>query len=293
LKEIFHFPVLKEEVLKFLITDKGKTYVDCTIGPGGHARAILSSKPDIYLIGIDLDQNCLELAEENLRDFEGRFSLYRANFKDIDLVLREEGVERVDGILIDLGISMFHFRAGRGFSFQEDAPLDMRLSQEEKLTAFKVVNEYPERELVRILKDYGEEKLAHKIARAIVRKRREHPIMTAKELAELVSEVYPPPRGPRRIHPATRTFQAIRIEVNRELENLREVLPKTAELLNKGGRLVVISFHSLEDRIVKNFFKENRDKFKILTKKPVRPSGEEVRHNPPSRSAKLRSGERI
>ncbi len=288
-----HVPVLKREVKKFLLTDRGRVYVDCTVGLGGHSKELLKSKKDAFLIGIDLDEESLNLADKNLKNFEGRYALYRANFKDLDLVIKEEGYERVDGILMDLGISMFQLKEGRGFSFQVDSPLDMRMFGDQSLTAYRVVNEYTERELARIIREYGEERLAPKIARAIVGRRSKKPIETTLELANIVESVYPPSLRRRRIHPATKTFQAIRIEVNRELENLKEALEKTPDLLNRGGRLVVISFHSLEDRIVKNFFRDRKEMFRVLTRKPVVPSEEEIRMNPASRSAKLRAGERL
>ena len=288
-----HTPVLLEESTDLLLGSGGRLFVDCTLGLGGHTRKILEKNPQAFVIGIDRDEEAIELAKENLREFEGRFSIYKADFADLDEVLRAEGIDKVDGFLFDLGVSMFQLKSERGFSFQIEAPLDMRMDKDQKLTAYKVVNEYPERELARIIWEYGEEKLSRKIARAIVRYRKKKPIETTKELAEIVLSVYPERLKHGRIHPATRTFQAIRIEVNRELESLRTALEKTPDLLNPKGRLVVISFHSLEDRIVKNFFREHSDIFRVLTKKPITPSEEEIKMNPASRSAKLRAGERI
>ncbi len=288
-----HTPVLLEESTDLLLGSGGRLFVDCTLGLGGHTRKILEKNPQAFVIGIDRDEEAIELAKENLREFEGRFSIYKADFADLDEVLRAEGIDKVDGFLFDLGVSMFQLKSERGFSFQIEAPLDMRMDKDQKLTAYKVVNEYPERELARIIWEYGEEKLSRKIARAIVRYRKKKPIETTKELAEIVLSVYPERLKHGRIHPATRTFQAIRIEVNRELESLRMALEKTPDLLNPKGRLVVISFHSLEDRIVKNFFREHSDIFRVLTKKPITPSEEEIKMNPASRSAKLRAGERI
>jgi len=188
---------------------------------------------------------------------------------------------------------MLQIKGDRGFSFQVDAPLDMRMDREQDLTAYKVVNEYPERELARILWEYGEERFSRRIAKAIVERRRKKPIETTKELVDVILSVYPERFKHGRIHPATKTFQAIRIEVNSELTNLKTALEKTLQFLNPRGRLVVVSFHSLEDRIVKNFLREHSDLLRILTKKPITPSEEEVRRNPASRSAKLRAGERI
>ncbi|MEJ5339671.1 MAG: 16S rRNA (cytosine(1402)-N(4))-methyltransferase RsmH [Aquificaceae bacterium] len=282
-----HVPVLLEESTDFLLGNGGRLYVDCTLGLGGHARRILEKNPQAFLIGIDRDPHALELAEENLRGFEGRFSLYHANFSDLDEVLRMEGLSQVDGFLFDLGVSMFQLKSPRGFSFQRDEPLDMRMNPEDRLTAHYVVNLYPEKELERIFREYGEEPYARRVARAIVLARSKKPIETTGELVKVVTSVLPYRGG--RIHPATRVFQAIRMEVNQELKSLETALYKTLEFLRSGGRLVVISFHSLEDRLVKNFIK---DHLKPLTKKPIRPTMEEVRINPASRSAKLRAGEK-
>jgi 16S rRNA (cytosine1402-N4)-methyltransferase len=206
------------------------------------------------------------------------------------LVLKEEGVEAVDGFLFDLGMSMLQLKSPRGFSFQRDEPLDMRMDPEQKLTAFDVVNKYSEKDLERILREYGEERKARAIAKAIVLQRSKKPIETTGELVNVVLSVV---KRTGRIHPATKVFQAIRIEVNKELEHLKIALWKVPRYLRKGGRLVVISFHSLEDRLVKNFFKEHASQFKILTKKPITPGREEVMRNPASRSAKLRAGEKL
>ena len=285
-----HIPVLLEEVTRLLLGGGRKLFLDCTVGLGGHARKILEEDPEAFVIGIDRDPFALEKAEENLREFEGRFSLYKANYSDFDLVLKEEGVEAVDGMLFDLGMSMLQLKSPRGFSFQRDEPLDMRMDPEEKLTAFDVVNKYSEKDLERILREYGEEKRAKAIAKAIVLHRSIKPIQTTGKLVKIVLSVVKR-RG--RIHPATKVFQAIRIEINRELEHLRTALWKTPRYLRKGARLVVISFHSLEDRTVKTFFKEHANQFKILTKKPITPKREEIMRNPASRSAKLRAGEKL
>lgn len=286
-----HTPVLLEEATKLLLGNSGRLYVDCTLGLGGHTKRILEENPKAFVVAIDRDEEAIELAKENLKEFEGSFVLYKANFIDLDLVLKEEGIEKVDGFLFDLGVSMLQLKSERGFSFQRDDFLDMRMDKEQNLTAYKVVSEYPERELARILWEYGEEKLSRKIAKVIVQRRKEKPIQTTKELAELIASLYPPKLRHGRVHPATRTFQAIRMEVNKELESLKEALEKVPEFLKPGGRLVVISFHSLEDRLVKRFFREHD--FKVLTKKPITPSEEEVKLNPASRSAKLRAGEKL
>ncbi|HID66642.1 MAG TPA: 16S rRNA (cytosine(1402)-N(4))-methyltransferase RsmH [Aquificaceae bacterium] len=293
--KVVHKSVLLKESVEILTSNEGKIYVDCTLGGGGHAKEILKRRQDIYLIGIDKDDEAIEIAKENLKGFEGRISIYKADFRNLDLVLQEEGIEKVDGFLFDLGVSIFQIKGERGFSFQINAPLDMRMDPEQTLTAYKVVNNYPERELIRILKEFGEEKFAVKIAKAIVQRRKKKPIETTEELVDIILSVVPEYYKHGRIHPATRTFQAIRIEVNRELESLKESLEKTKEFLAPKGRLVVISFHSLEDRIVKSFMKEkeNQGILRILTKKPITPSPEELRENPASRSAKLRAAERL
>ena len=290
-----HFPVLLEETVSSLISNGGKVYVDATIGLGGHSYELLKRYPNIYLIGIDKDPFALEKAEEKLKPFEGRFSLYQADYKDIDKVLKAEGLDAVDGILMDLGVSMLQLKTPeRGFSFREDAPLDMRMDPEQKLTAYDVVNRYSERELIRIIKEYGEERFAPRVARAIIKYRKKKPIETTAELARIVEEAIP--KGfYKKIHPATKTFQAIRIEVNRELEHLKEALLKIPKILKSKGRIAVISFHSLEDRIVKHTFRhfEREGLLKVITKKPITPSEEEIKQNPPSRSAKLRVAERV
>ncbi|MCX8060738.1 MAG: 16S rRNA (cytosine(1402)-N(4))-methyltransferase RsmH [Aquificaceae bacterium] len=282
-----HVPVLLQEAVHLLTEVGGELFVDCTVGLGGHARAILEKNPKAYLVAIDRDPYALERAEENLRAFEGRFSLYHANFADLDQVLKKEGISHVDGFLFDLGVSMLQLRSDRGFSFQRDEPLDMRMNPQGDLTAYHVVNRYGEKELERLIREYGEEPYAKRVAKAIVTARAKKPIETTGELVQVVSSVLPYRGG--RINPATRVFQAIRIEVNGELQALSSALPKCLDFLRAGGRLVAISFHSLEDRIVKNFIKAH---MKVLTKKPVRPNIEEVRANPASRSAKLRAGEK-
>lgn len=282
-----HIPVLLEEAVELLLGNGGRVYVDCTIGLGGHTKRILERNTEAFVIGIDRDHYALEIAEDNLKTFERRFSLYHANYADIDHVLQMEGVSEVDGILFDLGVSMLQLKSSRGFSFQRDEPLDMRMNPEDKLTAYHVVNQYSERELERILREYGEEPYARRIAKAIVLTRAKKPIETTGQLVEVLLSVLPYKGGKR--HPATRTFQAIRMEVNRELESLRIALEKSLNYLKPGGRLVVISFHSLEDRLVKDFMRKH---LKVLTKKPIVPNMREVRFNPASRSAKLRAGEK-
>ena len=284
---VFHEPVLLREVLRFLEPREGKVIVDATVGTGGHAEALLSFGAKV--IGIDQDPESLRIATSRLSPFGDRFFPVRGNFRKLSELLRGLGVEKVDGVLFDLGLSSWHLsQAERGFSFQKEGPLDMRMDPDNPVTAEKLVNELSERELARILWEYGEERYAEKIAKAIVKNR---PIRTTTELASIVASCYPP--GPHRIHPATRTFQALRIAVNDELSALEEALPRVLEVLNPGGVVCVISFHSLEDRIVKNFFRREAQlrKLTVLTKKPVRPSEEEISRNPRARSARLRAAE--
>lgn len=284
---VFHEPVLLKEVLGFLSPQPGKLIVDATVGTGGHAEALLAQGAKV--IGIDQDPESLALARDRLKDFGEKFQPVRGNFRKLQEILGELGITKVDGVLFDLGLSSLHLsRAERGFSFQHDGPLDMRMDPDNPVTAADLVNGLPERELVRVLREYGEERHAERIAREIVRNR---PIRSTGELARLVARCYPP--GNYRIHPATRTFQALRIAVNDELSALREALPQAVELLSPGGVLCVIAFHSLEDRIVKRFLREEAraGRLKLLTKKPVRPSPEEVARNPRSRSARLRAAQ--
>lgn len=267
-------------------------YVDATVGLGGHSERILSLLSDKgRLIGIDKDEEALRYAKERLGN--QRVFLKKGSFSMIGEVLREISIEKVDGLLFDLGVSMLQLKSPeRGFSFFSDEILDMRMDLSQKLTAWEVVNMYSEDKLEKILKEYGEEPLSKKIAKEIVLKRKKAPINTCSQLAKIVSDIYGR-RG--RIHPATRTFQALRIEVNKELDELREGLLASIDLLNYGGRLCVISYHSLEDRIVKNFMRDKSKEgfLKIITKKPITPSQREVEENPASRSAKLRVSERI
>ncbi len=284
---VFHEPVLLREVLGFLAPKEGKLIVDATVGTGGHAEALLAQGARV--VGIDQDPQSLEVARARLRPFGERFLALRGNFRKLRELLATVDVAQVDGILFDLGLSSLHLsQAERGFSFQHEGPLDMRMDPDNPHRAEELVNGLPERELARILREYGEERLAERIAREIVKSR---PIRTTGELARLVARCYPP--GNYRIHPATRTFQALRIAVNDELSALREALPQAVALLAPGGVLCVIAFHSLEDRIVKRFLREEAraGRVKLLTKKPVRPSPEEVARNPRARSARLRAAQ--
>jgi 16S rRNA (cytosine1402-N4)-methyltransferase len=290
--EIYHPPVLLKESLGYLKADKGGIFVDATLGGGGHTEAILRANPKNRVIGIDRDEEAIERALKRLEPFGDRVSIYHANFSQIGKVLEEEGIDRVDGILFDLGVSHFHLRGERGFTVWKEQPLDMRMDRRQKLTAKDVVNRLSERELSELIFKYGEERFARKIAREIVRRRKKKEIETTKELADIVESVIPKKLwAGRKKHPAVKTFQAIRIYVNREFEEIERGIPEAAEFVKPGGRIVVITFHSLEDRLVKNILK-NLENFKVVTKKPVQPTEEEVRENPASRSAKLRAVER-
>ena len=270
----------------------GGIYVDATVGLGGHAGEILKLiGPGGRLIGIDRDDEALKMAKERLGD--SGVVLMQGKFSDLKDVLGGKGVHEVDGILFDFGVSMMQFKdLGRGFSFSSDEPLDMRMDRSQGLKAEDVVNTYPEKELGKILREYGEERLAPKIARAIKTYRAKKKITTCRELADLVLAVY---RGRGKHHPATGTFQALRIEVNDEIGEIRGGLDAAAGLLRKGGRLCAISYHSLEDREVKNFIRsaDRQGLMRTLTKKPLTPSYDEIRGNPSARSAKLRGAERL
>ena len=281
-----------EEVIEALNPKIGGIYVDATVGVGGHSEHILELiGPAGKLIGIDKDSESLRITEKRL---SGKaIVLKRGNFSEMDNILSQEGIHQVHGILFDLGVSMLQLKSfKRGFSFFSQERLDMRMDKRQDWSAWDIVNTYPERRLVRILKEYGEERQSKKIARSIVTCRKKVPINTCAELSKLIERIHVR-RG--RTHPATKTFQALRIEVNNELEELRAGLDASLRLLIKGGRLCVISYHSLEDRIVKNFMVYNKKQnlLKIITKKPRTPNVEELRINPSSRSAKLRVAEKI
>ncbi len=295
-----HLPALFSEVLEYLNCQAGKVYVDGTVGSGGHSRGILErSSPTGKLVGLDWDEEALERARKNLSPFGGRIELVKANFKDLRSVLDALSVPGVDGILLDLGVSTEQLEnQERGFSFRWDAPLDMRMSQDTLITAQDLLKNLSPQEIVTLLKEYGEERWAHRIAKNIIRQRQRAPIRTTRELVAVIEKSVPPQH--RRIHPATRTFQALRISVNEELNNLRIFLSQYPDLLNPGGRLGIISYHSLEDRIVKNHFRQWTQKggrkdggFRVLTRKPVVPSPEEVTQNPRARSAKMRVVEKL
>jgi 16S rRNA (cytosine1402-N4)-methyltransferase len=295
--EVGHVPVLLKEAIDFLAVRRGGTYIDATVGLGGHSYEIAKrlGAPG-HLIGLDKDPVALEIARERLgsagvspaTDWP-KVELVHSSFADI---ANDQRPTTIDGILADLGISSLQLAdAGRGFSFQAEGPLDMRMNPQSELTADQVVNHMDERELADVIYEFGEERRSRRIARAIVRSR---PIRSTAQLADLISAATRPMKS-ERIHPATRTFQALRIFVNRELDDLRALLNAAPQLLKPGGRLVIISFHSLEDRIVKDALRDGvkQGHYKLLTKKPVTATEEEIDRNPRSRSAKLRAAERV
>lgn len=296
--EYYHTPVLLEEVIELLRCGPGGIFIDATVGEGGHAAAILErTGPAGLLVGIDQDPEAIRAAAEKLAPFGTRVKLYEASFRRLgELVTEFAG--KVDGVLFDLGVSSRQLdQVERGFTYQEDAPLDMRMSPALRLTAADLVNNLPERELANIIYRYGEERWGSRIARFIVEARRRRPISSTAELVEIIKAAIP--AGARRTgpHPAKRTFQALRIAVNDELGALKEGLGQAVAVLRPGGRLAVISFHSLEDRLVKETFRELGEKgsgqLRTVTKKPVLPRAEEIAANPRARSAKLRVVEKV
>jgi 16S rRNA (cytosine1402-N4)-methyltransferase len=290
-----HIPVMPAEVLNFLRPNGGGLFVDCTVGLGGHARLILEAGAS-RLLGLDRDRDALAIAHTNLAQWRDRVELVHADYRALDDVLSARRIDRVDGMLADLGVSSLQFdAAGRGFSFQRDEPLDMRMDQSAGDTAADLVARSTERELADAIFQYGEERFSRRIARALVRERSETPIVSTGRLAAIVRRAIPR-RGHVRIDPATRTFQALRIWVNRELDGLDRFLEAAVNRLRIGARLAVITFHSLEDRIVKHTLRaidQRSGAVKVLTKKPVIPGDDEVQRNPRARSAKLRAAEKV
>jgi 16S rRNA (cytosine1402-N4)-methyltransferase len=305
-----HEPVLAGPVVDYLLPslEQGGVFVDATFGRGGHARAILEAAAEAELVGIDRDPQALDEGVADLATYEDRIRLVRDDFENLAAVLERLGIASVRGVLFDLGVSSPQLdEAARGFSFRNDGPLDMRMNPDAPLSAATVVNEYSEKELARVIRDYGEERFASRVARAIVRNR---PIERTSELAEVVKEAIPAATRRTGGHPARRTFQAIRIEVNRELDALQSALPDAVDALEPGGRVAVISYHSLEDRIVKRTFNDAANgctcppdfpvcvcgaeaAIRILTRRPVRPPEAETEHNPRAASARLRVGEKL
>lgn len=310
--EFKHETVLLEETIDNLNINPKGIYVDGTLGGGGHSELICSKlSEEGLLIGIDQDQEALAHARERLKKHSNRFEFVNSNFSNIKEVLAKLGIEKINGIVLDLGVSSYQLdNKERGFSYMQDAKLDMRMDRNRSLTAEEVVNEYSEKELQKIIKLYGEEKWASRIAKYIVLERKEKEIKTTGDLVEIIKKAIP--AGARRNgpHPAKRTFQAIRIEVNNELGILEQTVKDVSEVLDEGGRICIITFHSLEDRIIKNVYKElatgcicppelpicrcdNEPILKIITRKPVYPSDVEIEVNPRARSAKLRVAEKI
>jgi len=292
--EYVHYSVMADEVLHYLTpSSEGEaTLVDCTCGEGGHTHRFLTSYPNLSVIGLDRDASILAKATVRMEPFGPRFKPVHIAF---DAFFKGTEAEQYDLILFDLGISSYHYEeSGRGFSFRKGETLDMRLDTDEPISAIDVVNGYPEQRLADVIYRYGEERYSRRIARAIVSERRLSKIQDSERLAQIIYKAVPPAYRHGHLHPATRTFQAIRIEVNGELDRIEVALTRAVRALKRGGRIGVISFHSLEDRIVKWFFKGlETDQVKILTKKPAVPTEEERNENPPSRSAKLRVIEKL
>jgi len=289
-----HISVLSEEVLEYLRPERGKVYVDGTLGLGGHTQQILqASEPDGMVIGFEWDDQAARLAQQRLENFGKRLRLIPLSYAKLLEGLKETEFDMVDGLLLDLGVSSLQLDKGeRGFSFQVDAPLDMRMDRRQPETAAKLVRRLSKDDLADIFYNYGEERQARRIAAHLVEARGKCPIETTKQLAELVADSIPRRYHPKKKHVATKVFQALRIAVNRELDNLVRILGDAPSVLVSGGRICVITFHSLEDRIVKQAFANNPE-YRIVTKKPVSPTESEVMENPRARSAKLRVAEKV
>jgi|YelNatPaOPRAMG01_1025707.scaffolds.fasta_scaffold00813_19 16S rRNA (cytosine1402-N4)-methyltransferase len=287
--DVTHKPVMLKEVLDILQPKPGGRYIDCTIGDGGHSKAILEkSSPDGILVGIDRDPISIERSRINLAQYKDRIILVQGNFSSLCSLVGSTNIDKFDGILFDLGVSSVQLATpDRGFSFNIDGPLDMRMDMSIPITAHQIVNSYSLEKLFDIFWNFGEERYSRVIAKAIVDYRKKKEISSSKELADLISKVVKR-RG--RIHPATKVFMALRIYINRELENLREAIPQAISLLAPGGRLCIISYHSLEDRIVKNMFKESGEK--VITQSPIKLTREELISNRRARSARLRGLEK-
>lgn len=291
--DTIHQPVLLEEVISYLAPASGKIYVDCNLGLGGHSQRILDeSGPDGRVIGFEWDEEALLLAKDRLSKYGNRLSTVRANFAEIIKSLADLGVEKVDGILVDLGLSSLQLdSSGRGFSFRGSEPLDMRMDERGPLTAKDLINSASAEELADIFFYYGEERQARRMASRIVEVRQKQRIETTDQLVSIVEKAVPRKFHPKNIHAATKVFQALRIAVNKEFENLEKLLVDGVKVLNPGARFCVISFHSLEDRLVKQSFRDNLD-LAVLARKPILPGIEECTRNPRARSAKLRVAEK-
>ncbi|MBM3244286.1 MAG: 16S rRNA (cytosine(1402)-N(4))-methyltransferase RsmH [Candidatus Omnitrophica bacterium] len=292
-----HIPVMLKEATEYLNLSPGNIVVDATVGTAGHSEAILESiTPGGRLIAVDRDQESLVIAKERLKRWQDSCSFVHGNFSDINIILGELGIKRIDGILFDLGLSTFQLdNPERGFSFQQEGPLDMRMDRESYISAYDLVNNLNEEELSGLIRNYGQERFHNRIAHLLVQEREKHPIATTRELSNIIVRAIPHRFRHYRIHPATRTFQAVRIAVNRELEILEGALEKAISFLNNKGRVCVISFHSLEDRIVKLTFKKAKAQglVEIVTPKPLVPQWQEVKDNSASRSAKFRVAEKV
>jgi len=309
--EFKHQSVLLDETIEYLNIKPGGIYVDGTLGGGGHAYEVCRRLDDSgHFIGIDQDAAAIEAAGKRLKPFGDKVDIVRSNYADMKQVLYDLGIEKVDGIVLDLGVSSYQLdNAERGFTYREDVPLDMRMDQRQSRTAREIVNDYSEMELFHMIRDYGEDKFAKNIAKHIVMERKKQPIETTGQLIEVIDHAIPAKVRAKSGHPAKKTFQAIRIELNHELEVLNDTLDTMIDLLNDGGRICIITFHSLEDRIVKTIYKRNenpcicppsfpvctcgrRSKGKVITRKPVVPTSEEIEHNKRAKSSKLRVFER-
>jgi 16S rRNA (cytosine1402-N4)-methyltransferase len=298
-----HIPVLKMQTIEYLNPQSNENFIDCTFGEGGHSKNILEMNgPEGKVLGIEIDTELYNNFQKKQFDLSNkklfeRLILINNSYIHLRKIVEQHNFKPIDGVLLDAGISNWHLKeSGRGFSFQKDEPLDMRYNPKETpLTAYEIVNSFSEQEIEKILKDYGEEKFARQIAKKIVEKRAKKPLKTTLDLVEVIWSSLPSWYKHKGIHPATKTFQALRILVNSELDNLGQLLNLAADVLSKNGRLVVISFHSLEDRIVKKFFQRANqiNMFEILTKKPIVATEEEIESNPKSRSAKLRVARKI
>jgi 16S rRNA (cytosine1402-N4)-methyltransferase len=310
--EFKHISVLLDETIDSLNIKPDGIYVDGTLGGGGHSLEICKRLGENgRLVGIDQDRDAIAAAKERLKDYSDKVSFVHSNYKYIGTILRDLDIDRVDGILLDLGVSSYQLdNAERGFTYREDVPLDMRMNRDDLMTARDIVNDYSEMELFRIIRDYGEDQFAKNIAKHIVRARADKPIETTGELNEIIKAAIPAKMRQGTGHPSKKTYQAIRIELNHELDVLRDTLDEMISLLNPGGRLSIITFHSLEDRIVKTIMRKNMNPCtcpkdfpvcvcgkismgKVITRKPIIPSSEELESNPRAKSSKLRVFERV
>ena len=309
--EFKHISVLYNETLDSLNIKDGGTYVDGTLGGGGHSRGILGRAKNIRLIGIDRDLEAIKAASERLKEFGEQVTIVNNNFSQIKQILKELNIEKIDGAVLDLGVSSYQLdNAKRGFSYMHDAKLDMRMNPNDKLSAYEVVNNYTKDELTQIFYEYGEEKWSARVAEFIVDRRKQKPVETTLELVDIIKAAIPKKVRVEGSHPAKRIFQAIRIEVNNELGILKDAINDIVDVLNPGGRIAVITFHSLEDRIIKKTFSElamgcvcpkdfpicvcnKQPVVKIIDKKPILPTDKEENENPRSKSAKLRTAEKI